>query len=73
MAGMTTTTIGCPHCSQELFRVGQEAPEVFAKSSGPELDHDEKGYFVTCQHCTRRVDIDVISTEGSGARLRVRR
>jgi transcription elongation factor Elf1 len=69
-----TTTIPCPRCNGELLHAAALAPGVLAKRSGdPDLEHDEKGYFVRCPHCTARLDVDVTSVEGSGARWSMRR
>jgi transcription elongation factor Elf1 len=71
---MTTTTIPCPRCNGELLHAARQAPGILATRIGdPELQPDEKGYFVTCPHCAERIDVDVTSVEGSGARWRIRR
>lgn len=69
----TTNPIPCPHCHKELLRVGPLAPGILAKERGPELLVDRDGHFMTCPACHRRVDFDVSSVPGSGARLSVRR
>ncbi len=69
-----TTTITCPRCNGELLHAAPLAPGVLATRIGdPELEHDGRGYHITCPHCAERLDVDVTSVEGSGARWRVRR
>jgi len=69
-----TTTLKCPHCDGELLHLKFLGPDVAAKRiDDPQFNQDASGSFTTCPHCKRRVDFDVISIEGSGARLRIRR
>ncbi len=50
-----------PSCGRPLVHVVEGAPGVLGRTAdGPELQHDAKGHFMKCPHCSQRVAFEQV-------------
>lgn len=58
----------CPCCKQELFKSVPVGPGTAAKSTfSPRLQSDERGHFMICAHCSKRIAFEPIGHAPTGA------
>jgi DNA-directed RNA polymerase subunit RPC12/RpoP len=61
-------SIKCPCCAHALYRVISEAPGVVGFSGdSPKVQSDEKGHFMKCPHCQKRIVFVTVSAIPGGA------
>ena len=64
--------VPCPYCGKTLYRIGPLDKDrgVWGKlPDGPKMENDEKGNFMSCPECLRRVDMEITSSPtGAGFR-----
>jgi len=50
--------VSCPFCHGTLYEtvpLDSQGTPAMKHGSGPHLDNDDRGYFMSCQHCGKRV------------------
>jgi len=55
------TSVECPCCKKALYRfIVKEHGVVGTLKGDPKIDQDNRGHFMTCAHCRKRVAFDVV-------------
>jgi len=67
--------VECPCCRGELYQqvlVATAPGEVWARStSSPKIEDDDKGRFMTCRHCQRKIRLIEVPAPASGKGLQI--
>jgi hypothetical protein len=67
MAADDTTVVVCPCCADQLYRFQHLADGTWTKpSSCPPFEHDKRGHFIICAHCSKRIDFLALGSDDKG-------
>jgi hypothetical protein len=60
---LPTHDVDCPFCGKFLYTALSLEDVVDADApTSPKVEHDERGHYVRCEHCGRRVAMTRITT-----------
>jgi hypothetical protein len=56
---LPTHDVPCPHCGKALYSaVSLEDGIDAGAAESPKVEHDERGWYMACPHCAKRVAME---------------
>jgi hypothetical protein len=70
MAADDATVVVCPCCGDELYRFNYLADGGWTKpASSPPFERDERGHFIICAQCSKRIDFLALGSDANGRHI----